>query len=102
MTEFSSLQRILDPIVAEIFSRIGRSVEREVLVWEAPFYNPGNPLPSIRYSASPLTVWIHDDVVGFDSPRRSVIHEQADYSSALELAHIFVSELQNALSSPAP
>ncbi len=55
-----------EKLISTILHDAGLSVtSRDIRQFEAPFYNPGAPLPVLHLQGPAVEFWIHDDELGF-------------------------------------
>jgi len=65
-TALTPFQVRAEKLISSILHEAGLSISsRDIGQFEAPFYNPGAPLPVLRLEGPGVQVWIHDDELGF-------------------------------------
>lgn len=95
LTEF---QVSAERAVRELLASAGVSItSRTVGTMEAPFYNPGDPLPVVRLQGPEVDIWIHDNEMGFAVRGSEYFAEAADYDDSSALLADALAALQRAL-----
>ena len=73
-------------------------IDLDVGLREAPFYNPGEPLPVLRLITSAVTVWLFDASAHFEMPGAYGRLDRESAATDEEFSLLFCLALQEALS----
>src|SRR5512135_1275743 len=93
----TAFQRHAEEAVRSALAERGiQSLDRDVLVYEAPFFAPGKLL-AVRLRAPSVVVWLHEGEAGFEVGAHTRMIEASDYPNPDDLMDRFVAELKAAL-----
>ena len=88
-------QRRCESALVEVLAARGYELTGRIL--ETP---PGNEWVRCEVAGTDISVWIHDDTAGFDSPGRSERFEEWDFATPDDLISAFCQAVSSAVPRP--
>ncbi len=94
----TSFQISAERAVRELLASRGHEITSRIEgMMEAPFYNPGDPLPVLRLQGPDVDIWLHENEMGFAVRGTEFFAEAEDYVESNALLDEALGALKKAL-----